>query len=35
MRNAHRIVVRKPEGKRPMVGPNFGWKYIIKMNIKE
>jgi hypothetical protein len=33
MRNA--ILVRKPEGKRPIVGPSFRWKYTTKMNIKE
>jgi hypothetical protein len=34
MRNAYRILVRKPEGKRPLMRPTRIWEGI-KMNLKE
>jgi hypothetical protein len=30
-RGAYRVLVRKPEGKRPLVRPRPRWKDIIKM----
>jgi hypothetical protein len=35
MRNAYKIVVRKPQGKKPLGRPRHGWDDNIKMNIKE
>jgi hypothetical protein len=35
MRNAHRIFVRKPEGKRTHGGPRYRWEDNIKMGFKE
>jgi len=35
MRNTYRILVRKPEGKRPLWKPMHGWKENIKMDLKE
>jgi hypothetical protein len=32
MRNAYRILVRKPEGKRPLGRLRCRWEYNIKMN---
>jgi hypothetical protein len=32
-RNAYRILVRKPEGKRPPETPIRRWVYNIKMNL--
>jgi hypothetical protein len=34
-RNAYRILVGKPEGKRPLVGPRRSWVDNIKMDFKE
>jgi hypothetical protein len=34
-RNAYRILVRKPEGKRPLGRPRRRWVDNIKMNIRE
>jgi hypothetical protein len=34
-RNAHRILVRKPEGKRLLRRARRGWEDNIKMNFKE
>jgi hypothetical protein len=34
-RNAHRILLRKPEGKRLLRRPRRGWKDNIKFNLKE
>ena len=34
-RNAYRILVRKPEGKRPLVRPRRSWEDNIKMYLKE
>jgi hypothetical protein len=35
MRNTYRILVRKPEGKRPLGRPRCRWEDTIKMNCKE
>jgi hypothetical protein len=35
MRNAYKIVVRKPEVKRPLDSPRHRWQDNIKMNLKE
>jgi hypothetical protein len=34
-RNAYRILVRKPEGKRPLGRPRRSWVYNIKMDFRE
>jgi hypothetical protein len=34
-RNAHRILVRKPEGKRPLGRPRRSWVDNIKMDFRE
>jgi hypothetical protein len=34
-RNAYRILVEKPEGKRPLVRPRSMWVDNIKMNLRE
>jgi hypothetical protein len=34
MRNAFKILVRKPEGKRPRGRPRHRWDYNIKINLK-
>jgi hypothetical protein len=34
MRNAHAVLVRKPEGKRSFGRPRHRWKDIIKMDLK-
>jgi hypothetical protein len=34
-RNAYRIVVGKPEGKRPLVRPRRGWVDIIKVDLRK
>jgi hypothetical protein len=34
-RNAYRILVGKPEGKRPLGGPRRKWADNIKMNLRE
>jgi hypothetical protein len=34
-RNAYRILVRKPEGKKPLGGPTCRWVDNIKMDLKE
>jgi hypothetical protein len=34
-RNAYRILVRKPEGKRPLGRPRRGWVDNIKMDLRE
>jgi hypothetical protein len=33
-RNAYRILMRKPEGKRPLGRPRRGWEAYIKMDLK-
>jgi hypothetical protein len=33
-RNAYRILVGKPEGKRPLGRPRRRWYYNIKMNLR-
>jgi hypothetical protein len=33
-RNAYRILVRKPEGKRPLERPRYGWVDDIKMGFR-
>jgi hypothetical protein len=33
-RNAHRILVGKPEGKRPLEGPKSRWVDNIKMDLR-
>jgi hypothetical protein len=35
MRNAHKILVRQPEGKRPYGRPRHRWEDNIKMNLRE
>ena len=34
-RGVHRIIVGKPEGKRPLGRPRRRWEYIIKMDLQE
>jgi hypothetical protein len=34
-RGAHRVVVGKPEGKRPLGRPRRRWEDNIKMNVQE
>jgi hypothetical protein len=34
-RNAYRILVGKPEGKRPLLRPRRRWEYSIKMDLRE
>jgi hypothetical protein len=34
-RNAHRILVGKPEGKRPLGRPRLRWVYNIRMDFTE
>jgi hypothetical protein len=34
-KNAYRILVRKPEGKRPLRRPTHRWMDNIKMNLRE
>jgi hypothetical protein len=34
-RNAHRILVRKPEGRRPQGRPRRKWVENIKMDLRE
>jgi hypothetical protein len=34
-RNAYRIMVEKPEGKRPLERPRRGWVDNIKMDLRE
>jgi hypothetical protein len=34
-RNAYRILVGKPEGKRPLGSPSRGWVDNIKMDLRE
>jgi hypothetical protein len=35
IRNAYRILVGKPEGKRPLRRPRHRWKDNIEMDLKE
>jgi hypothetical protein len=35
MRNAYRILVGKPEGKRPLVRPRHRWEDNIRMDLGE
>jgi hypothetical protein len=35
MRNAYKILVRKPEGKRPLGGPRCRWEGNIRMSHTE
>jgi hypothetical protein len=35
MRNVYNILVRKPEGKRPIGRPRCRWKGNIRMNLRE
>jgi hypothetical protein len=34
-KNAYRILVGKPEGKRPLGRPRCRWVYIIQVDLKE
>jgi hypothetical protein len=34
-KNAYRILVGKPEGKRPLGRPRHRWDYIIKLDLRE
>jgi hypothetical protein len=35
IRNVHRILMRKPEGKSPLMVPRHRWEANIKMNLEE
>jgi hypothetical protein len=35
MRTANKILVRKPEGKRPLRRPRHRWEYNIRMDLRE
>jgi hypothetical protein len=35
MRNAYKMLVRKPKGKRPLGRPKHRWENDIKMDLKE
>jgi hypothetical protein len=35
MRNAYKILVGKPEGKRPLGRPGGRWKNSVKMDLRE
>jgi hypothetical protein len=35
MRNAYKILVGKPEGKRPCGGPRYIWEDNIRMDLRE
>jgi hypothetical protein len=34
-RDEYRVLVRRPEGKRPLEGPRRRWEYHIKMDLQE
>jgi len=34
-RGAYRVLVGKPEGKRPLGRPRLRWEYNIKLNLQE
>ena len=34
-RDVHRVLVGKPEGKRPLGRPRLRWEYNIKMDLQE
>jgi hypothetical protein len=34
-RNAYKILVGKPEGKRPLVRPRYRWEDNIRMDLRE
>jgi hypothetical protein len=34
-RNAYRVLMRKPEGKRPLGGPRRMWEDVTKMYLRE
>ena len=34
-RGVHKVLVRKPEGKRPLGRPRLRWEYNIKMDLQE
>jgi hypothetical protein len=35
VRNAYRVLVGKPEGKRPLERPTCRWENVIKMDVRE
>jgi len=35
IRNAHKILVEKPDGKRPLRRPRHGWEDIFRTDLKE
>jgi len=35
MKNAYKILARKPEGKRTVGRPRCGWKYNIRTNLSK
>jgi hypothetical protein len=35
LRNAYKILVRKPEGKRPLIRPRYKWEDNIGIDLKE
>jgi hypothetical protein len=34
-RNLYRVLVGKPEGKRPLERPRHRWEYVIRMDLRE
>jgi hypothetical protein len=34
-RNVYRVLVGKPEGKRPLERPRYGWENGLKMDLRE
>jgi hypothetical protein len=35
MKNAHNMLVGKPEGKKPLGGSGHSWEDNVKMNLRE
>jgi hypothetical protein len=35
MRNSHKMLLGKPEGKRPLEKPRYRWEYNTKMDLRE
>jgi hypothetical protein len=35
IRNAYKVLVGKPEGKRPIWKPRHRWEYTIKIDVRE
>jgi hypothetical protein len=34
LRNSYKVLIGKPEGKRPVGRPNSRWKNIVKINLR-